>query len=234
MAGEGLPDAEIARLHLGSLYRLDPRGRMAQVREPRPPPPPRFALFRSRDEVLPLIGADVPDPLAARLLALAATEPPEPEAPPIHLAQYRALLHDERPIEREYAGPAFYLPRPLEASSGAQRIEAHNLDLLRSHFPEELRDFEARRPIYAAVEDGAAVAICFSSRDFGPGTPAGVFVVESHRGRGYARLVTAAWAAEVARRGSIPLYGTTWDNAASQAIAARLGAVMLGSDFWIR
>jgi hypothetical protein len=44
----------------------------------------------------------------------------------------------------------------------------------------------------------------------------------------------SAWAAEVVRLGSIPLYGTTWDNAASRAIAARLGAVVLGSDFWIR
>ena len=127
-----------------------------------------------------------------------------------------------------------HLPGPFRAAEEAEKIETHNLDLLRTHFPDEVRDFEARRPIYAVVEDGVAVAICFSSRDFGPGTPAGVFTVDAHRGRGHARRVAAAWAAEVARLGSIPLYGTTWDNAASQAIAARLGAVMLGSDFWIR
>jgi RimJ/RimL family protein N-acetyltransferase len=176
----------------------------------------------------------VPERLTSQLLALAAIEPPTPELPPMRLAQYRSLLGSHREIEREYAGPAFYLPGPFSPAEGAERIEAHNLNLLQRHFPEEVRDFEARRPIYAAVEDGVAVAICFSARDFGPGTPAGVFTVEAHRGRGHASRVVAAWAAEVARLGSIPLCGTTWDNSASQAVAARLGAVRIGSDFWIR
>ena len=234
MAGEGLSAAQIGRLHLQSLYGLDERGRIHEVREPYPPPPPRFVLFRTREEVLPLVGADVPEGLASELLALATTELPTPESAPLHLAHYQALLAAHREIEREYAGPSFYLPGPFAPAAGAERIEVHNLDLLRAHFPEEVRDFEARRPVYAAVEDGVAVAICFSSRDLGPGTPAGVFTIEAHRGRGHARRVVTAWAAEVARLGSIPLYGATWDNVASQAIAARLGAVMLGSDFWIR
>jgi hypothetical protein len=226
--------AQVARLHLDSLYRLDHRGRIAEIREPDPPPPPRFALFRSREAVLPLVGADLPDALADELLALAAGEPPTPEPPPLHLARYRALLGAHREVEREYAGPSLYLPGPFGKQDGIERIEAHNLGLLQPHFPDEMRDFEARRPIYAAVEDGVAVSICFSSRNFGPATPAGVFTVDAYRGTGRARRAVAAWAAEVARQGSIPLYGTTWDNAASRAIAARLGAVMLGSDFWIR
>jgi hypothetical protein len=234
LPGQGLSAAQIARLHLKSLYRLDEGGRIVEVREPYPPPPPRFVLFRTHEEVLPIVGAGVPDALADQLLALAAAEPPTPEPAPTHLAKYRALLSAHREIEREYGGPSLYLPGPFAPAAGTQRIEAHNLDLLRWRFPEEMRDFEARRPIYAAVEDGVAVAICFSSRDFGPGTPAGVFTVEAHRGRGHALRAVSAWAAEVIRLGSIPLYGTTWDNAASRAIAARLGAVMLGSDFWIR
>jgi hypothetical protein len=32
----------------------------------------------------------------------------------------------------------------------------------------------------------------------------------------------------------IPLHGTAGDSAASQAVAAQLGAVKIGSDFWIR
>ncbi|MGH6911495.1 MAG: GNAT family N-acetyltransferase, partial [Phenylobacterium sp.] len=205
-----------------------------EVREPDPPPPPRFVLFRTSEDTLPLVGASVPEALASQLLALAATEPPRPEHAPLRLARYRTLLGDHREIEREYAGPSLYLPGPLGAADGVEKIEAHNLGLLHPNFPEEARDFEARRPIYAVLEDGVAVAICFSSRDFGRGTPCGVFTVEAHRGRGHAGRVVLAWAAEVARLGSVPLYGTTWDNAASRAIAARLGAVALGSDFWIR
>jgi hypothetical protein len=226
--------ARIARLHLDSLYRLDGRGRIVEVREPYPPPPPRFVLFRTSDDVLPLVGASLPEVLASQLIALAATEPPTPERAPSHLGHYRTLLGLHREIEREYAGPSLYLPGPFGAADGVEKIEAHNLGLLHPNFPEEARDFEARRPIYAVVADGVAVAICFSSRDFGPGTPCGIFTVEAHRGRGHAGRVARAWAAEVARLDSVPLYGTTWDNAASRAIAARLGAVMFGSDFWIR
>ena len=234
MAGEGLSAGQIVRLHLDSLYRLDRRGRIVEVREPFPPRPPRFVLFRSCEEALALVGADVPDALADRLLAMAATEPPSPESAPLHLASYRNLLGAHRPIEREYNGPSLHLLGPFVAAAGVEKIGAHTVDLLRPHFPDEARDFEARQPIYAAVEDGVAVAICFSSRDFGPGTPAGVFTVEAYRGRGHALRVVRAWAGEVARLGSVPLYGTTWDNAASLAIAARLGAITLGSDFWIR
>ena len=235
MAGDGLPElAQISRLHLESLFRLDEQSHIAEIREPYAPPPPRFFLFRTHEEVFPLVGANVPEPLASRLLALAATEPPTPELPPTYLGHYRTLLGGHREIEREYTGPSHDLPGPFGPAEGAERIEAHNLDLLRQHFPEEVRDFGARRPIYAAVEDGVAVAICFSAREFGPGTPAGVFTVEAHRGRGHASRIAAAWAAEVARLGSLPLYGTTWDNAASLAVAARLGAVRIGSDFWIR
>ena len=235
MTGRGLPAAaQIARLHLQSLYRLDDRGRVAEVREPDPPPPPRFVLFRTHEDVQALVGAHLPDALAPQLVALAADEPPTPDAPPKHLARYRSLLGAHREIEREYAGPSLYLPGPFGEVVGVRKVEAHDRDLLQRHFPDEARDFEARSPIYAAVEGGVAVAICFCSRDFGPGAPAGVFTIETHRGRGHARRVAAAWAAEITRLGSVPLYGTTWDNLASRAIAARLGAVMLGSDFWIR
>lgn len=225
---------QVARLHLDSLYRLDGRGRIVEIREPDPPPPPRFVIFRGPDGVVPLVGAALPKLLADRLLALAATEPARDDAPPAHLSRYRVLLAAHQEIEREYAGPAFYLSDTSRPVDGAVRIDAGNRHLLMRHFPEEARDFERRSPIYAAVEEDVAVAVCFAARDFGPGTPAGVFTVETHRGRGHAHRIVGAWAAEVARLGSIPLYGTTWDNAASQAIAARLGAVKIGSDFWIR
>ncbi|MEX2031654.1 MAG: GNAT family N-acetyltransferase, partial [Dehalococcoidia bacterium] len=76
--------------------------------------------------------------------------------------------------------------------------------------------------------------ICMSSRDPGPAVPAGVFTVESYRRLGFATAVVSAWAAEVTASGRLPLYGTTWDNEASQHIAASLGGVMYGSDYWLR
>ena len=42
---------------------------------------------------------------------------------------------------------------------------------------------------------------------------------------------TTAWAAAVRTVGALPMYITTWDNHASQRVAAALGAVRFGVDF---
>jgi hypothetical protein len=43
--------------------------------------------------------------------------------------------------------------------------------------------------------------------------------------------VTAAWAQAVRKSGRIPLYSCSWSNAASLAVAAKLGLVPYASDF---
>jgi GNAT superfamily N-acetyltransferase len=222
-------DREIVRLHLRSMYDLDGRGRIVGIRETDPPPPPRLALFRGADEVTALAAAELQDDLATALLQAAASEPW-----PALLPRCRSLLAASAPIEREYEGPAFYLPGPCGAGDGAVIVDADNLRQLTAHFPWSAQEFPSREPMVAAMEDGVAVSLCFCARFFGPATPAGVYTAQAYRGRGHATRVVRAWAAEVARRGSIPLYGTTWDNTASRAIAARLDAVEYGSDFWIR
>ena len=86
----------------------------------------------------------------------------------------------------------------------------------------------------ADTPDGpSAVSLCFSSRNPGPAVQAGVHTVESHRQHGYATAVTAAWAREVTVSGRLPLYGTTWDNIASQHIAATLGGALFASESWL-
>jgi predicted GNAT family acetyltransferase len=73
------------------------------------------------------------------------------------------------------------------------------------------------------------VSVCFSSR-IGPlSMAAGVFTLLEHRGRGYAAIATAAWGAAVRMTGRIPVYGTSWDNLASQGVARRLGLIMHGA-----
>lgn len=48
------------------------------------------------------------------------------------------------------------------------------------------------------------------------------------------RALVAAWARRVRQQDAVPLYSTSWDNLASQAVARSLGAHLLGADFWIR
>jgi hypothetical protein len=53
------------------------------------------------------------------------------------------------------------------------------------------------------------------------------------RGRGYVRDVVAGWALVVRSLGTMPLYSTSWENTASQAVAWKLRLVQYGDDFHI-
>jgi predicted GNAT family acetyltransferase len=62
---------------------------------------------------------------------------------------------------------------------------------------------------------------------------AGVETLPDFRGRGYATDVVAGWARLVRSLGAVPLYSTSWENAASQAVARKLRLVQYGADFHI-
>jgi len=62
---------------------------------------------------------------------------------------------------------------------------------------------------------------------------AGVESLPEFRGRGYATDVVAAWALLVKSLGALPLYSTSWENTASQAVATKLQLVQYGGDFHI-
>ncbi|HVG44817.1 MAG TPA: GNAT family N-acetyltransferase [Longimicrobium sp.] len=85
----------------------------------------------------------------------------------------------------------------------------------------------------AVVEDGRAVAVCSSVRITDAAREAGVETAPGFRGRGHAARAVAAWAVAVRRMGAIPLYSTSWSNAASQGVARKLGLRMFGADLHI-
>jgi len=60
-----------------------------------------------------------------------------------------------------------------------------------------------------------------------------VVTVEAFRGRGFASAVVAAWANAVRESDRVPLYSTSWENAASRAVATKLGLTLYGADLWI-
>jgi len=115
-------------------------------------------------------------------------------------------------------------------------ISEENANLLQSSFPwaRSLLQAQDAGPIAAAIEQGSAVAICFCSRLPNRATEAGVETLPAHRGKGYATAAVATWAAEVRRRGILPLYSTSWENLASQRIAYKLRMVLYGDDWSIQ
>jgi RimJ/RimL family protein N-acetyltransferase len=83
------------------------------------------------------------------------------------------------------------------------------------------------------VDDGVAVTACSSVRLTPQAAEAGLYTQESYRGRGYSVDAVRLWAEAVRATGRIPLYSTSWENTASQAVAQKLGAVQYGADFSI-
>ena len=160
-------------------------------------------------------------------------EPPSTDLrqPPLCYAALKALLEQYGPPGSEWRGPAYYFPANLPRSANSVLISEANIQLLQRQpnfswftIPSDTQ------PCVATVEDGQAVAICFSSRTSQHAAEAGVETLEAFRRRGYATAAVAGWAAAVRELGRIPLYSTSWDNLASQGVARRLGLVCYGED----
>jgi predicted GNAT family acetyltransferase len=83
----------------------------------------------------------------------------------------------------------------------------------------------------AIVVDGNPVSVCFSARSSPVACEAGVETAAQFRGRGYAGVVTAAWARAIRASGRTPFYSTSWTNGASLANARKLGLIATGSSW---
>jgi GNAT superfamily N-acetyltransferase len=227
------------RLQAETLFALDEQGRIVAVNAPRRErrPGPRVFLGRTREANVWHLRYDLPAALAEELSEMLAVEPAADafDAEPGCLAALRAVLARDAPVEREYRGPAYVVPPNAAATTDVPLIEVEggNVGLLRGGFEEWVDTAAECTPFVAAVEAGRAVSICCCARKGADAAEAGVETLPTHRGRGLASAVAAAWALAVRRRGLLPLYSTSWENLASQAVAGRLGARFYGEDVWL-
>ncbi len=105
--------------------------------------------------------------------------------------------------------------------------------MLRGGFEELVAELPDWQPFVALVEESRAVSVCRSVRITAAAHEAGVETLPDYRGRGYAKDVAAGWARLVQSRGAIPLYSTSWENTASQAVARKLNLIRYGADFQV-
>jgi hypothetical protein len=228
---ERMPERDLMILHADTLFTHDPAGRMVRVNEPNGKIAPRWFIGRTIDGSVYRLRNDVEDDIARELLSVCCGEPLSEEflVPPYGADRYSAILAGSAPIQKQETGPTYSFPRSFPGANSAVPITSANADVLRPHLQDWLEDVAVRPLMFACLHQGRAVSVCCSVRTTPCADEAGVETAPGYRGHGYAAQVVVAWATEVRGQGRIPLYSTSWGNAASQAIARKLGLRRYGA-----
>lgn len=216
-----------AQLQLETLFLINREGRLVSTREPRPSRGPRFVLIRSTTDVAWAVRADILDPIAEQIRTLAAEEDPIRDfgTEPTHAAAYQALAGGTL----EY-GPVFVFPDLLPEVNDV--FPLRGIAQLERNFRGWTADeVPGCSPILAVLEGNDAISVCFCARRTSTTAEAGVETAPRHRGRGLALRVTAAWAQAIRKSGRLPLYSTSWSNAASLAVARKLALEPCATDW---
>lgn len=227
--------AELIALQLDVLLERDRDGRLLATRDAPPRPAPRLFLGRSPAANAWATRAGL-DPATERALHRFCAAEPRPERlavdhTPVCRERALALL---APVGIEHRGPAYVLPQDLPGDDRARLVSAEERADWSEAFPWLAEEFEAVSPVAIAFVDGRPAAVCHSPRGCtARAAEAGVETIERFRGRGLASAAVACWARAVQRSGRLALYSTSWENAASRAVASRLGARLYGEDWHV-
>ncbi len=232
-----LSDLELLELQIDAAWTHDPDGRIRRVNEPEGGPAPRFFFGRTEQGNLWRFRYDVPAEVVDRLEQLAASEPVTDDLR-AYPANYKAFCDALRPhgeVQETYFGPSYRFPADIRPPAHAVEITPANAGLLSDLItPEDMdevpRALTVRKPWMVVLERGTGVASCFSSRLTARVAHAGLWTHQAFQRRGYGSDATAAWACAVRKMGRIPVYGTEWDNLASQGVARKLGLRMYATD----
>jgi RimJ/RimL family protein N-acetyltransferase len=225
----------LIEIQLDVLLARDAHGRLASTRDPAARPAPRLFLGRSARGNVWAVRADVDRATRDELERLCSSEPrlaaPDPGSGPACRERVRELL---APVAAEHRGPAYVLPEALPRDDRAREVAAPEGSAWAAAFPWLVECFDAVAPVSVAFEAGEAAAVCHSPRGrTAHAAEAGVETLERFRGRGLATAAVACWARAVQRSGRLALYSTAWENAASRAVAHRLGARLYGEDWHV-
>ena len=233
-----LTDLELMNIHVRALYAHDADERILFVNEPdnETIPAARLFLGRTRDGNVWRFRADLPDELREQLNAFCADEPPlseELKKPPLHLESYLRLLKPDAPEQDTSNGLAYQFTKSETSATPVTAVTTENAEILQDGFEELIEELAAWQPFVALVEANRAVSVCRSARITAEAHEAGVETLSEFRGNGYAEAVTLEWACLVRNMNAIPLYSTSWENIASQAVARKLELKCYGVTFEI-
>src|SRR5262249_50905680 len=217
-----LTDQELMAIHVQPLFTHDAHSRLLCVNEPGGGgPAPRLFFGRTRAGNIWRFRSDLPEILVEELEALCMDEPVGMDfnGTLCHIDAYVRLLETHAPVRKYCMGPAYHFTEYPEPSSPLLVITETNTEMLRGGFEDLVEELPAWQPFLVLVEEGRAVSVCRSVRITDAAHEAGVETLPDFRVKGYATDVVAGWAHLVRSMGAIPLYSTSWENAASQAVA---------------
>lgn len=226
---------ELAEANLDLLYERDAAGLLVRPRD-HDVPTPLFHLVRTVEGNRWLLAASLS---AGQRATLDSALRAEPTIASLELLEGRPPALREALLGRtpsaEHRGPAFVFPEVLAAPAVEVRLasDPHALAAVRELAWVRAATRSAHPLCVAFNSRSEAVAVCHSSRSTPTAAAAGVETAEAYRRRGLATAVVAGWAAAVRAEGRLPLYGTTWENAPSRAVARKLGLVMSGEDWHV-
>ena len=229
-------DLELINIHLRSLYTVNSRSQLLFVNEPDNAtiPAPRMFLGRTIEGNVWGFRAGLPHTVCEELNAFCDDEPPlkgEYKQPPRHLEAYLRVLEPVSNKQNISNGIAYQFPGSEAPQTEVIAVTEENEQVLRGGFEGSIQELPAWQPFVALIKDNRAVSICRSARITTEAHEAGVETLEEFRGNGYANKVVLEWARRVRQMGRLPMYSTSWENVASQAVARKLGLRCYGVTF---
>ena len=228
--GASFDDLELLKRRVATLFVTDGDGALVRQNEFDGGPPPRLYLGRTADGAVCRFRSGLSARYIDPIRRLVAREPTGQLTPyPRYARQLTELLSEDGPPS-VWAGPAYRFGS-LPEVSGLLVVTPEHADLLVEGFSDLIPELHLIQPCIVKRVRGSVVSACWSSRRSADFAEAGVHTLPDHWNRGYASAACAGWANAVRAAGLAPLYSTSWDNAASRALAARLGLSQYGVDY---
>ncbi|HDR7913425.1 TPA: GNAT family N-acetyltransferase [Bacillus wiedmannii] len=223
-----LSELDLIAIQVEVLFIHNQVGKMKYINEQGNPKAPRFFLGRTCEGSITRYHCDLDDETVSKIEKL-IREPSNH----IEIAKIIDVLNEERTVKNIWMGPAFMFSNNLHKPTRTIQITEKNKELLRENFPNLIEQMEWRQPYFAIVKNEKVVSICCSARSTPVAAEASVETLAEFQGNGYGTDVVTAWAISIQEEKRIPLYSTSWDNYASQAVARKLKLINYGMNLHI-
>ncbi|MGH6987187.1 MAG: GNAT family N-acetyltransferase [Caulobacteraceae bacterium] len=236
-----LDDRRLIQIDLETLFVLSSEGRIESENDPPRSPGPRIALFASSAGLRLALESGIRMREAEDLRAAVREAPDwtDPARAPACLARLSEAIAVPKVRETHLI---HHLPHGLSASPGSANLvrsgEPHGEALLARLAQEGVSPALAKAgftdagefwpPWCAALLESEIAALAFAARLSRRGAEIGIYTLESHRRRGHASALTAAWSRHPMLAGRELFYSCALSNSASRAVARHLGLRLIG------